>query len=501
MTALDLAALQAHLANGGVRHVAGPSDTEFAAARLAHTDADLDTQSGDDLAIIATAAPVEPWRVDALLRRVRERGYTGLAMPGAAGVSPGATRLADRLDLTLLEVERPYELAEACWQLTLARDALTLEIVRRLAVAFRYQARDLPDLLTQLAASVGQGIALVDAAGVLVEAGGQLGESHRAIGWDSWIDLAHDGDTAIASVRVDSLSRPGLRLAIFGDGISRPQLLALSVAAEVAMPAVAARILVDEVAAVSDASVSSDLLRDFLDLRGVPDPEVERRMLERGWRTDGHHLGFRLLGRSRVDTRELLRLVSTELARLGVESHATTLGRGVTGWLRFPTSPDAATLERRIGALRGVLESARRAFNVAMGVGSLQPGGQGLGLTLGEATDAARIAVDRSSTGWFVRVDGLGLEQLLLARTDDDTFMPAAESLLEPLRGDGDVLLSTLAAYLDQESSIAATAEALGVHRNTVTSRVQRIQGTLGVDLHDPGVRLALHLACRAVLR
>lgn len=501
MSALTPPALAAHLANGGVRHVAGPTETGFTAARLAQTDAELEAEGADRLAIVATAAPAEPWRVDALLRRVRDRGYAGLAIPGAARVSPGALRLATRLRLTLLEVERPYELAEACWQLTLARDALTLEIVRRVAAAFRYQARDLPDLLTQLAASVGQGIALVDAGGVLVEAGGQLGDSHRAIDWDSWLDLTHDGATAIASVRVDSGTRPGLRLAIFGEGIGRPQLLALSVAAEVAMPAVAARILVDEVAAVSDASVSSDLLRDFLDLRGVPDAEVERRMRERGWRTDGYHLGFRVLGRSRLDTRALLRLVSTELTGLAVESHATTLGRGVTGWLRFPTAPDAAALERFIGALRGLLEAARRSFNVALGVGSLQPAGPGLGLTLGEATDAARIAVDRSSTGWFVRVDGLGLEQLLLARTDDDTFMPAAESLLKPLRGDDDVLLTTLAAYLDQESSIAATAEVLGVHRNTVSGRVQRIQGTLGVDLHDPGVRLALHLACRAVLR
>ena len=158
--------------------------------------------------------------------------------------------------------------------------------------------------------------------------------------------------------------------------------------------------------------------------------------------------------------------------------------------------------------LRAVHEQLRRSFNVASGVGSLQSERAGLAGTLGEAADAARIAAERSANNWFVRVDGLGLEQLLLARTENDTFLPAAESLLAPLRGadpaggrGDDVLLVTLTSYLDHESGIAATAEALGVHRNTVTGRIQRIQEILGVDMHDPGVRLALHLACRAVLR
>ena len=61
-----------------------------------------------------------------------------------------------------------------------------------------------------------------------------------------------------------------------------------------------------------------------------------------------------------------------------------------------------------------------------MGVGSLATGSAGLTSSLSEAADAARIAVTRSSTGWFLRVDGLGLEQLLLAWTGNDTFVPAA---------------------------------------------------------------------------
>jgi len=38
----------------------------------------------------------------------------------------------------------------------------------------------------------------------------------------------------------------------------------------------------------------------------------------------------------------------------------------------------------------------------------------------------------------------------------------------------------------------------LGVHRNTVSDRIARVERLLGVDLSDPETRLALHLATRA---
>lgn len=513
MTGFALSALLAEATTSGLRHVAGPVDVEWPTAALALTEDQLDPAGDGRLAIVATPLPREPWRVDAVVRRVHECGYRGLAVPGADQLDAGARRLADRLGLTVLGVTLPFDLAQACWRLALARDAVVVDLVRRLTSAFRYAAADLADLLRHLSAVTGSGVALLDASGVLEmhgEPGDVDGDSWVAlVQWDRWTSVEHTPRVSVASVRVDSPSRPGLRLAFVAAGIGENQLDALAVAAEIAMPAVAARILIDEVASVTDASVSSDLLRDFLDAGDAYDPDVDRRMTERGWRTSGHHLGFRVIGRTRVDGFALLRAVTTGLAALGIESNATTQGRGVTAWLRFVPAPTPRDLERHVHQLRAVHESLRRSFNVASGVGSLQTERNGLAVTIGEATDAARIAAERSANNWFVRVDGLGLEQLLLARTENDTFLPAAQSLLAPLRGgdpaggraDDDVLLVTLSNYLDHESGIAATADALGVHRNTVTGRIQRIQEILGVDMHDPGVRLALHLACRAVLR
>ena len=130
---------------------------------------------------------------------------------------------------------------------------------------------------------------------------------------------------------------------------------------------------------------------------------------------------------------------------------------------------------------------------------SQRTGPAGLGRSLGEAADVARLAGSRSRTTWFMPIEGLGAEQLLLSWTESDTFVPAASALLAPLVSRGPELLETLTAYLDHESGIAATADALGLHRNTVSTRVQRVQELLGLDLDDPDTRLAVHLACRAL--
>jgi hypothetical protein len=504
MIELDLPSLLAHPANGGLRAISGGDDIQWRAVMIDSAESRLLSHTAGDatgiLAILTSEPPPTSWQQDALIRRVRDRGFRALALPNAGSFGSGTRALAERLGLTLLHVDDPMILAKACWQLLEGRDALTLGYVRKVAQSIEYHATGLPDLLRHLSASVGHGIALIDAEGTLLEAGGTLPPSVRAaIDFAPWLDVVTLDGGAAASVRVDSPSRAGLRLAFFGVGLSATQLSALGVAAEVAMPAVAARILIDEVNDVNDAAVSSGLLRDFLERPGTHDAELEQRMLDRGWRTTGYHLGFRMIGRTRVDTFELLRFITREFGELPVGSHAATSGRGVTGWLTFTEPPTPRQVEEHVATIRALHTSARRAFNVATGVGTVESGSAGLVTSINGAADAARIAVNRSATGWIVRIDALGLEQLLLSWTENDVFVPAAEALLAPLTAHGLDLLSTLSAYLDHESGIAATAIALSLHRNTVAARIARAQSILGLDLSDPEVRLAVHLACRAV--
>ncbi|RWZ46466.1 PucR family transcriptional regulator [Labedella phragmitis] len=499
---LDLDALLAHPGSGGVRVVAGSSAAPWTRVDVEESVADLSRSVASALAILTTSWPPASWQQDALIRRARDLGYRAIALPGADALRAGGRYLAERLGVVLLETDDPIRLAKACWELLEGRDALTLGYVRHVAQSIEYHATGLADLLRHLSASVGHGIALVDAERVILQAGGTLPRAvHDAIDFGPWLDTVSVEEGAASSVLVDSPSRAGLRLAFFGDGLNAAQLGALAVAAEVAMPAVAARILIDEVADVNDAAGASGLLRDFVEQRDGRDAELEQRMFDRGWRTTGFHVAFRIIGRTRVDTFQLLRFVTRELAALPGRFHVATSGRGITGWASFTSPPPPGVVEDLVASLRVVHASTRRAFNVATGVGALHSGSPGLVASIDGATDAARIAATRSSAGWFVRIDTLGLEQLLLSWTENDTFIPAAASLLGPLLDGPPDLLDTLTAYLDHESGIAATAEAMGLHRNTVSTRIARSQEILGLDLSDAEVRLAVHLACRAVRR
>ena len=490
---LTLQALLEHQDAGGLTLLSG-DERSWASVAVEIAENDLPEAVTDGLAVLTTPAPAVSWQADALIRRVRDRGFTGLALTGDP-MDVGSRVLAERLGVLVLHVEHPTRLARACWQLLEARDALTLSTVQKIARSIEYQAHDLDDLLSHVAANVGHGIALVDRQGILQSAGKPIPSSVlRQIDFGHWLDIAESSEGFAASVPVESRSRHGLRIVLHGKNAGVAHRNALAAAVEVLMPIVAARLLVDEVEAMSEVSRSSGLLGDFLESRGNLNTEVEQRMLARGWRVSGYHLGFRMVGRGRVDPLELLRLLTSKLALLSVDSHATTRGAGVIGWLTVAHAPTPTQLARHIRELHELHSSALSAFPIATGVGSLGSGSQGLATTLGEARDAARLAADRARAGWFVPIDSLGLEQLLLSWTSSDTFAPAAQSLLGPL---SETERHTLAAYLDEESSVLATAQRLGLHRNTVSTRIQRIQASLGADLSDPETRLALQLACR----
>ncbi|GAA2669179.1 MULTISPECIES: PucR family transcriptional regulator [Streptomyces violaceoruber group] len=94
--------------------------------------------------------------------------------------------------------------------------------------------------------------------------------------------------------------------------------------------------------------------------------------------------------------------------------------------------------------------------------------------------------------------DELGVGGLPAAWQQSDITRAFAESALAPLGGPEHAhLLTTLRVFLEHGGS-AATARALGLHRNTVAARLRQVRERLGVPLDDPSNRLALQMACRA---
>jgi len=77
-----------------------------------------------------------------------------------------------------------------------------------------------------------------------------------------------------------------------------------------------------------------------------------------------------------------------------------------------------------------------------------------------------------------------------------DNALRYLDSLIERLSHESD-LLATLETYFEQSQRRKATAAALGIHPNTLTYRLERVESLLGAKLEDVGWMMKLHIAMR----
>jgi hypothetical protein len=162
-------------------------------------------------------------------------------------------------------------------------------------------------------------------------------------------------------------------------------------------------------------------------------------------------------------------------------------GEGWGGWSALQAGELAERLERCVETLP---------WPCSGGVGTTVAGLEAVEESLLGAEAAAFVA-GRSAVS---RADRMGPAELLGALPAGVLLTPATV-ILEPIMSmdkDG-TLLETLAAVLDEGGALKA-AERLHVHRNTVSTRLDRIRAA-GYDLDDASTRLALQLACHVVMR
>jgi DNA-binding PucR family transcriptional regulator len=124
------------------------------------------------------------------------------------------------------------------------------------------------------------------------------------------------------------------------------------------------------------------------------------------------------------------------------------------------------------------------------------------------AVAVARAEVDRvldsagRHPGAIDRVTSLDKARTTVLLDEIVTMIGADERLVDPrvraLREEDPMLAETLRAYLDSFGDVAAAAQWLHVHPNTVRYRVRRIEDRLGSTLGDPDARLLLSLSLRA---
>jgi hypothetical protein len=120
-----------------------------------------------------------------------------------------------------------------------------------------------------------------------------------------------------------------------------------------------------------------------------------------------------------------------------------------------------------------------------------------------QAQHAIDLGIRIGRVGQTISYSELGIYRLLLQIGDMHQLWRFAEDVLGPLiehdaRHKVD-LVSTLSIYLNQHESLKQTARVLGVHVNTVSYRIQRIEELASLDLANPDHRLSAHVAAKII--
>ncbi|WP_430645126.1 PucR family transcriptional regulator [Agromyces sp. GXS1127] len=195
---------------------------------------------------------------------------------------------------------------------------------------------------------------------------------------------------------------------------------------------------------------------------------------------------------------------------LSSRSKAIDLERLVTRWLDELGAVHVMTerQDRVVGFLRDdhVDAFAERVADfthdgrdpLRLGLGSSAPT-DALARSAAEARQAHDAAVADAHA--IVRYRAMPIVAHVLERLDADASARIVD-LLEPLReGDGahGELLQTLRVYLAEHGALGASAAILGVHRQTLATRLQRIQELTGLSLASADDRTAAWLAVRTL--
>ncbi len=176
--------------------------------------------------------------------------------------------------------------------------------------------------------------------------------------------------------------------------------------------------------------------------------------------------------------------------------------KGEVTLLLYPlTSPEPPQAIRKAGEQAATELGRRLGTPLTVGLGRPYPDPQGVKSSYQEAEQALSMGGRLFGPASFTYFGDMDIYRLLFALRPSGElgsfYQEHLGRLVEYDRRRGGELLKTLDALLRQPT-LAATATALKVHRNTLLYRLRRISQLTGLDLEDPETRLSLSLAFRA---
>ncbi len=176
-----------------------------------------------------------------------------------------------------------------------------------------------------------------------------------------------------------------------------------------------------------------------------------------------------------------------------------TVTAQLPGDLQVLLLTDAADLPMTLAALHRQLSAGGGELALYMGLSSLVADCAHYRQALSEARQALEVAQHLHPANGFCDFSELGVLRLLQGIVDrsliDDFVAQTLGPLITPGRKQPHVLVHTLDALLKENGNGLKAAQRLGLHRNTINQRIQRIEQLSGQSLDDPLFRMNASVA------
>ncbi len=183
---------------------------------------------------------------------------------------------------------------------------------------------------------------------------------------------------------------------------------------------------------------------------------------------------------------------------------ALTLVRSASAIFLVPdeVAPDLAREEKLAGQVLPAAAPVMKPGTASDGIGTLAAGVGELARSHQEARQALRLTRRAGGRAGVASYRSLGAFRLLLEVQSPEALQRFVSEVLGPLlsyaQSRDTPLLETLEALSAARWIRRAAARNLGIHINSMTYRVERIEALTGLQLDDPETRVAISIALRA---
>ncbi|HZK74412.1 MAG TPA: GAF domain-containing protein [Clostridia bacterium] len=183
---------------------------------------------------------------------------------------------------------------------------------------------------------------------------------------------------------------------------------------------------------------------------------------------------------------------------------ALTLVRSASAVFLVPDeiAPDLATIEKLAAQVLAGAAAVMKPGSASVGIGNLANSVGELARSHLEARQALRLTRRAGGRGRVASYRSLGAFRLLLEVQSPEALRRFVDELLGTLlkyaQSRDTPLLETLEALSAARWVRRAAARNLGIHINSMSYRVERIQSLTGLQLDDPETRVAISIALRA---